>query len=488
MAEAISGWSRGEAIGRPLPEVFAITTADGPDETLELLHRAMMEEVTITLGEGRFLRTQDGRMVPVDDSLAPIRDDQGFTTGCVVIFRDNTTQVEADQARRELEEKMQEAQRLESLGVLASGIAHDFNNLLTAVTCNASLSRITNPGNLPLVESMEAIEEAAERASILCRQMLDYAGKNQVKLQNFDLSAFTRDTTQLLQVAISKNAGLRFDLEENLPPCCADISQIQQVIMNLVINGSEALGGLPGTIEVRTRRFQATRAFLSTCRTGAQLDEGEYLLLEVSDTGSGMTPEVLSRIFDPFFTTKFTGRGLGLAAISGIVRTHGGALAVQSAPGQGSVFQVILPIAKTAAPPAQVPAPHAAWRGSGRVLFVDDELAIRLAGSALIRRLGFAVETAQDGQEGVEKALAAGADYVIVMLDLTMPKLDGHAAFRAIRAQQPTQPILLMSGYSSQQVASLFQSETPVSFLQKPFTLASLIAALRPLLSHQPGA
>ena len=481
MAEALSSWTRGQALGRHLSEVFAITTPDGPDETIDLMDRAMIDGATVYLGEGRSLRTRDGRLVPIDDSLAPIRDNAGSITGCVVIFRDNTAQLAAEKTRLELEVKMQEAQRLESLGVLSSGIAHDFNNLLVAVTCGASLARALTPADSPLIPCLRGIEEAGERAGLLCKQMLAYAGKGHRALHPLDLSAFTRDTAQLLQASVHRSATLVMDLAEGMPMLRGDPSQIQQIIMNFVINGSEALGEQGGTLTVRTGLFHASREFLSGCRIGAELDEGEYLLLDVTDTGHGMTPEVLAHIFDPFFTTKFTGRGLGLAAISGIVRTHGGALAVESSPGKGSTFRVLFAPIKEAV--AEAPAaPDLSWRGSGRALVIDDELAIRLAGSAVLRHLGFEVETAEDGLQGVDKATAAGGDYRVILLDLTMPKLDGHAAFRAIREKLPDVPVLLMSGYSDQQAASLFKLGGPMDFIQKPFTLADLIAKLQPLM------
>jgi len=481
MAEAVSGWTRGDALGQHLPDILPILVDGGSSETDGLLHRAMIEGMTIGLGEGRFLRARDGRMVPIDDSIAPIRDDHGEVTGCVFIFRDRTARLQAEKERRALEAKMQETQRLESLGVMASGIAHDFNNLLVAVTGNASLGRTMVPADSPLLPCLQDIEDAAARAGQLCRQMLDYAGKSQTAPQILDLSSFVRETAQLLKAALPKNATLVLDLATGLMPLRADRSQLQQVIMNLVINGAEALNESPGTVAVRTRRFHATRDFLSTCRIGADLEEGDFAVLEVSDSGYGMTPEVLARIFDPFFTTKFTGRGLGLAALSGIVRGHAGALAVETTPGKGTTFRVLFP-AHQVTPVAAPPPPNLAWRGSGRALVVDDEPGVRLATGALLRHLGFQVDTAEDGQEGVEKATAPGADYCVIVLDLTMPKLDGQAAFHAIREKRPSQPVLFMSGYTYHRVRDLLALGGPVAFVQKPFTLGDLVSKLQPLL------
>ena len=323
---------------------------------------------------------------------------------------------------------------------------------------------------------------------MLCQQMLAYAGKGERASQALELSAFTRETTQLLRASVHRSATLEMELAEGLPTFQGDPSQIQQIIMNLVINGSEALGDQGGTLTVRTGRYHASRAFLSGCRVGADLGEGDYLLLEVTDTGQGMAPEVLTHIFDPFYSTKFSGRGLGLAAVSGIIRSHGGALAVRSAPGKGTTFRVLFPPGAAADVAAPGPPPSSvSWRGSGRALVVDDELGIRLVGSAILAHLGFEVDTAEDGQEAVEKATAAGSDYRVILLDLTMPRSDGHSAFQAIRAARPTVPVLIMSGYSAQQAASLFQFGGPVSFLQKPFTLAGLVARLQPLLPEIPA-
>ena len=482
MAEARTGWTRDAALGRHLSEVFAITTMDGTDETFELLDRAMTDGAVINLSDGRCLRTRDGQLVPVDYSLAPIRDEQGWITGCVVIFRDNIAEREVEKARRQLAAKMAEAQRLESLSALAGDIAHDFNNLLVTVKGGASLGKTMVPAESPVTRCLGDIEHAAERAVLLCQQMLAYAGKAQRAMEEVELSALARQTAPLLQVAVRKNATFVLDLASGLPALRGDVNQIKQVIMNLVMNGSEALGEAGGKLSVRTGLFSANRAFLSSCRVGADLSEGDYLLLEVSDTGHGMSPEVLARIFDPFFTTKITGRGLGLVATSGIVRSHGGAIAVESKPGLGTTFRVLLPSLGLLAIPALPSLPNTSWRGSGRALLIDDELAIRLVGSAMLRHLGFEVETAEEGLRGVEMATSAGSNYRFILLDLTMPKFDGHAAFLAIRCQRPTMPVLLMSGYSAQWVEQLLDLGGPVAFIQKPFALRDLVAKLQPMV------
>jgi signal transduction histidine kinase len=387
--------------------------------------------------------------------------------------------------RHRVELKLQEAQRLESLAVMATGVAHDFNNLLVGVTCNASLVRAMVPADSPLVPYLRQIEAAGQRAALLCGQMLDYAGQGQVDLKELDFNEVARETGRLLESSIGKHTKLVFDLAENLPPLKADASQLRQVVMNLVINASEALEDKPGTVTVRLSLFAADRAFLDACQIGAAMGAGNYLALEVSDTGHGIPREMMPRIFDPFFTTKFAGRGLGLAAVSGIIRKQQGALLVVSTPGEGASFRVLLPPIAVQAPlPSAAPAVAGvlAWRGSGRALLVDDDPALRLAAGAALRFLGFEVHTANDGAEGIEKATAPDADYRVVLLDLMMPNVDGHAAFQAIRAFHPDLPILLMSGYSDRQVAPLTDKGGPVAFMQKPFSVSSLAAELESLM------
>ncbi|MEQ2006185.1 MAG: PAS domain S-box protein, partial [Limisphaerales bacterium] len=284
------------------------------------------------------------------------------------VFGAAIQRADAEQERQRMELKLQETQKLESLGVLAGGIAHDFNNLLTSILGNASLARMDLPPRSPVEHSLEQIEKASLRAADLCRQMLAYAGKGRFVVQPFDLTQLVQDTAHLLQVSVSKKAVLKFDLDAGLPPVLADASQLRQIVMNLVINASEAIGDRSGVIALSTGLVRADRRYLADTHLAGNLPEGDYVFLEVSDTGCGMTPELRARIFEPFFTTKFAGRGLGLAAVLGIVRGHRGALRVYSEPGKGSSFKLLLPIAPGAAVGLAAPNPLAdGWRGSGRI-------------------------------------------------------------------------------------------------------------------------
>jgi PAS domain S-box-containing protein len=261
---------------------------------------------------------------------------------------DITTRKLAEETADKLEQKMQEAQKLESLGVLAGGIAHDFNNLLSVVLGNASLARLEAAETPANAARLDSIVTAANRAAELCRQLLAYAGKGSFSLTRLNLNALITETTRLLELSISKQARLEFALAPALPAIEADASQLRQIIMNLVINASEALGEHnAGTIRLATTVVRLPQPGAASLGPVAELAPGDYVCTEISDTGSGMTPDVLGRIFDPFFTTKFTGRGLGLAAVLGIVRTHQGALRVTSIPGHGSTFHIYLPVSQS---------------------------------------------------------------------------------------------------------------------------------------------
>ncbi|HEY2343986.1 MAG TPA: response regulator [Chthoniobacteraceae bacterium] len=487
MAEAITGWSRREAIGGLVEEVFVVSASGAPNESVRLVQQALHEGESNAFGEGRLLQTRNGRLIQVEDSIAPIREDDGHITGCVVVFRDASKRRESEEERRRLQEGMREAQRLESLGVLARGIAHDFNNLLVTVTCNASLAAEMLAPNSAVQPLLADIEKAGERAAELCSQMLAYSGENRTALRDVALSPFVRDTLRLLRTAIARDAELVIDLSEELPAVRADRSQLQQVLMNLVINAGEALNGLPGKITVRTNWFHAEKPFLAACRTGSHLPEDRYLLLEVNDTGHGMSQETLARLFEPFFTTKSTGRGLGLASMLGIVSGHGGALAVESAEGKGTTFRILLRPADRPAPIVAEGPVDLTWTSSGPALIVDDEAPIRTATGAALTRLGFAVDFAEDGHFGIEKVHAANGDYRVVFLDLTMPKLDGHATFDILRTAYPNLPIVMMSGYSSKAAAPLLD-RGPTRFISKPFTTRRLIEILAPLLAQSGAA
>lgn len=391
-------------------------------------------------------------------------------------MRDVTREVQQEQERVRVEHAMQDAQKLESLGILAGGIAHDFNNLLTAILGNATLLRAEFPDQPALQTALAQIETASRRAADLCRQMLTYAGSGRFALQTIDLNDVVRESQPLIRVSVPKKAVLNLELAGELPPVVGDRAQLCQVLMNLVINAGEALGVSlgdgEGTITIATAYRHVTARELATTAFSSQLQEGRHVTLSVSDTGTGMPADMLSRIFDPFFTTKFTGRGLGLPAVLGIVRAHNGAMRVESTPGVGSMFEVLLRAqsksASGTADKTEVPdeATLARWRTTGTALVVDDESGVRELLRSVLQRAGLQVIVAENGREGVEK-FRANADTVrIVLVDLTMPGLDGREALAEMRKIKPDLHAVLMSGYTASDIADADAR----GFLQKPFT------------------
>ncbi len=388
--------------------------------------------------------------------------------------RDVTVERAADEDREKIRLKMLEAQKLESLGVLAGGIAHDFNNLLTVILANATFARgrAGDPGD----ERLAHIETAARRAADLCRQMLAYAGRGNFIIERVDVGLLVRDTTQLLQASISKKARLLLTLAPDLPSVEADAPQLRQVVMNLVINASEALGENAGEIRLTTRRSRPDEVPRGTVVHSFDLPSGEGICLEVSDTGQGMSPATLARVFDPFFTTKFAGRGLGLAAVLGIVRAHRGALTVESTVGFGSTFRVHLPAAhRTDLPPKPVSPARPPAVVSGTLLIAEDEPVVLATADALLRHHGYETVLAADGHEAVQQFRANPQRFAAVLLDLTMPGLDGAEVLRVMRALNPEVRILIMSGYSEQHIFARLRGQGEVPVMRKPFTQETLL-------------
>ena len=395
--------------------------------------------------------------------------------------RDITQRHRALDERHAIERKMQETQKLESLGVLAGGIAHDFNNLLTGILGNASLAAMDSETGAKIHGYLAQIEKASLRAADLCKQMLAYSGKGRYVVQKHDLNALLHDTVNLLQISISKRASLVFDLAAEPIAVLADATQIRQVTMNLVINASEALPESGGTIHIRSGIATVDSAFLAGIMSAPDIRAGKFAWLEVADTGTGMAPDVMEKIFDPFFTTKFTGRGLGLAAVLGIVRSHGGAMQVESAPGHGTRFRIYLPCAEGSPqihPLAQNTAP---WISKGHVLVVDDEETVRIIAARIFETIGLTPILASDGRDALKK-FEADPSIILVLLDLTMPHMDGEETFRELRRMRPGVKVLLMSGFNEQEAMSRFASQGLAGFVQKPFNVTQLSAHVREVL------
>ena len=417
-------------------------------------------------------KAKDGSFYWVDTTIVPFLDADGRPVQFVAIRADITE-------RKLAEESIRQSQKLESLGILAGGIAHDFNNLLTSILGNCNLGTLVLPAESPAHPYLDQIEKATLRAADLSRQMLAYAGKGKVVILKVDLNRLVREMTELLSVSLSKKAVIRYDLAPVLPEIMGDPTQMQQVVMNLVTNASEAIPeGTSGTITLRTGELMVEQAFINNTSLPVGLNPGRYVTLEVSDTGCGMTPEVVSKIFDPFFTTKFTGRGLGLSALLGIVRSHGGGLKVYSEPGRGTAMKIFLPAAEN--PPLDAGAgPAAPWRGRGTILVVDDEISARAVARAMGTHLGFQVVEAADGEEAVAVFERRRGEFSMVLMDLTMPRMDGREAFLRMKELDPSVPVVLTSGFSEMDAVSDFAGRGLAGFLPKPYQKSQFEAILR---------
>jgi two-component system, cell cycle sensor histidine kinase and response regulator CckA len=402
------------------------------------------------------------------------------------LVQDLTELRRAEENQRKLEQQVMQAQKLESLGVLAGGIAHDFNNLLTSILGNADLALSELSPMNPARTYLDDIETVTRRAADLCRQMLAYSGKGRFVVQPLSINDLVRDIAYLLTVSISKKVVVKYNFFPELPSVLADATQVRQIVMNLITNASEAIGELSGVVTLSTGVLDCDEAYFRGAVGDAEVHpEGQYVYLEVSDTGCGMDSDTLSRIFDPFFTTKFTGRGLGLAAVMGIVRGHKGALRVYSEKGSGTTFKVLLPSHRQPAQTLELgEGASREWRGQGTVLLVDDEESIRSMGRRLLERAGFEVLTASDGREAVELYIQHCEAVRLVVLDLTMPHLDGEACFRELRRADPRVKVIMTSGYNEQDVVDRFVGQGLAGFVQKPYKATDLLPKVREVLGE----
>jgi two-component system, cell cycle sensor histidine kinase and response regulator CckA len=401
------------------------------------------------------------------------------TISKMAIIRDITAIKQAEEQRRKLEARVLQVQKLESLGILAGGVAHDFNNLLVAVMGYAGLAQSEIAPDSPAQLSLRRIEQAAQRAAELTGQMLAYSGKGHFSVGPVHLSRLVEEMADLLLASVSRNAVLRRDFPANLPLIQADATQVRQVVMNLITNASEALSEAGGVITLRTGATEIGESDRTAHYECYDLAPGPYAFLEVSDTGCGMDAVTRAKIFDPFFTTKFTGRGLGLAAVLGIVRGHHGAIRVDSTPGRGTTFRVLFPVARARAERDAPPQPATLPQGEqGTILVVDDEEIVRSLAQTALERAGFRVLVAGDGPAAIELFRQRHAQIDGVVLDLTMPRMGGAEVFRELRAIDSGVRVLLTSGYNEQDATRRFSAADLAGYIQKPYRPAALVDAV----------
>ena len=456
-----------------------------PELTKQVSQNSPQGERVVPL---RFHRRKDGTVFPVEVN------NRFFTwrgKGVhVAAIRDITDRKKAEEDRLELERQLLHAQKLESLGVLAGGIAHDFNNLLMAVLGNLELALDDlSPVSLARPRIDQAVN-AAKRASDLTRQMLAYSGKGQFVVRDVNLSELVTENAHMLRASISRNVTMNLNMEDGLPLISVDPGQMQQIIMNLITNASEAIGDQPGVISIATGVQDCDDQILSRSRVEEKPGAGRFVWLQVTDTGCGMDSETLQRLFEPFFTTKFTGRGLGMSAVLGIVRGHHGALILDSEPEKGTVIRVLLPVSPNAwaekDATGAIPDPDSARAASGTVLIVDDDEMICSLCEDMITRAGFQTLTAIDGEHAIEIFRDHADEIDCVLMDLTMPRMDGVAAFSEIRRIRPKARVILSSGFSELEATERFLGHGLSGFIQKPYQMDELIVILKRVTGQMP--
>jgi len=473
-------------INRALCDMFGISEAEfiEAENYTEVMPTALAEQCVTSnnacLTQGKTITVQetisnpDGKEYIINTTKTPVYNSAGDITALVGISVNVTEQFEHDQEKEQIQQQLQHTQKLESLGVLAGGIAHDFNNILAAIMGHASLaeSKCKQADPLAVEQHLGRIVTASEKAADLCKQMLAYSGQGKFIIKPLDISAFVESIINILEVSLNKGIILKLSLMENLPMVEADVSQMQQILMNLVTNANEAIASCSGVIAIRTGIMDAGENYLAHCLCAEDIYPGRFVFMEVSDTGSGMNGETIEKIFDPFFTTKFTGRGLGMSAVLGIIRGHQGALKLYSELGQGTTFRVLLPALDIPRPDEKVAEENPLHNtGIHKILVVDDEESMREITQLMLIDAGVdEVLTAEDGRDAIQIYQREGETIDLIILDLTMPHMDGEETFRQLRLINPEIKVILASGYSQQSVQDRFAGKGLCGFLQKPFT------------------
>ncbi len=506
-----SEWVRGQ-----VPEVLGTLASTDPGAWLDWVHPDDVERVRAA----RAILPEPGERYRVEYRLGSgsagwrwfaesgqIQRDPGALRPLVWgLTQDVTERVVHQQERDALQGQLLSVQKLESLGMLAGGVAHDFNNLLTAILGNASLAEMQLEPTHPARRSVGALLAASARASDLTRQLLAFSGRGQFKVQSVDVNVQLRELMVLLEASVSKKVCLRLEAQDGLPNIEADVSQLNQVLMNLVINAAEALDDRGGPVVVRTSverlslkeitgpystivampdgSFAVNSRRAELAGTFSPATRGRFVCIEVSDTGHGMTADTVARIFDPFFTTKLTGRGLGLAAVQGIIRGHKGMIRVYSEPGRGTTFKVFLPAVEGPAAPSDAHAPSEVSR-VGTVLVVDDEPAVRAFARSALEQHGHRVLEAVDGLDGVATFEQHATEIDAVLLDLTMPRMGGEEALAQIRKISTQTPVVLSSGYNQVEATRRLAGRGAVEFLHKPYRALDLLNLMNRVIASR---
>jgi PAS domain S-box-containing protein len=410
------------------------------------------------------------------------------------VGHDVTAQLRAEQERLDFERQLLHTQKLESLGILAGGIAHDFNNLLLTILGNIELATLKLPPELGTKKYLDQATLAANRAADLTSRLLAYSGKGIFLLKRLNLNELVNENATLFRTAVPRTVSIEVSLADGLGDIMADVAQIQQIIMNLITNAAEAIQVPAGRISISTGSHDYSAEELAESVLDVSPKPGRFVYLEVRDNGCGISEEIREKIFDPFFTTKFTGRGLGMSALLGIVKAHFGTLFLDSTPGEGTTIRVALPIATGDSAPAAAPKPVQATAPTdndntspltGTVLVVDDEKSVLKICATMVRQSGFTVITATDGADAVEIFTRRSNEIDLVLMDLTMPNMDGATAMIELRRIKPDVKIILSSGFNEQELDERLADQKPTGFIRKPYRLQSLSTELQRVMQER---
>jgi PAS domain S-box-containing protein len=480
---AMLGYEPEQMVGRHVFEFITADTLPAARAKLEERRRGMREIHEFPL------RHAAGHEVWTVMTTSPIEDEHGQFVGSLAMVTDATEIRRSERERADLSERVVESQKIESLGVLAGGIAHDFNNLLAAIMGHVEIA-FQEPGLA--LKSRTALGNAlaaAQRAAGLTRQLLDYSGRGQLELRPLRLGAQTAEIIELLRASIPKRVSIEFTTSDPSLSILGDPDRLQQATMNLVLNAAEAYGAGAGTVVVRVDREELGPGALPWLRTHEAVKPGEYVYLEVRDHGVGMDEGTLKRVFEPFFTTKTSGRGLGLAATLGIVRTHGGHLTLHSKPNDGTTFRAYFP--RSPEPTTRdTPLPSAPFFGTLRartLLVVDDEPMVREFAQRLLEAEGYRVLEAGTGRQALELLRDRSAEIDGVLLDLSMPGMDGDALLSELRSFAPQLPVIVHSGHSIESTSERLAQWKIAGVLQKPYRAARLSEMVRKVFGEAPS-
>ncbi|MBF0407710.1 MAG: transporter substrate-binding domain-containing protein [Candidatus Riflebacteria bacterium] len=469
-----------ETVPRSLEEFFGLLCDLDKQKCIDCVKKQYSPEEPIFYHEFR-LCDSSGRLIWHSASgKATEWDVNGCPTRLIGLITDISERKKAEDSRLEMERRLLHSQKLESLGVLAGGIAHDFNNLLTAILGNLDLAKLDISISSPAYPSITAATKASMRAADLTRQLLAYSGKGKFLNKLVNLSELVNEMAHLMRTSMSRSISLSMQLKSDILPIRADPSQVQQIIMNLIVNASEAIGKNNGHISISTGVQYCDSSYLAKSSCKEKAKAGEFVYLEVNDDGCGMDENTKSRLFDPFFTTKFTGRGLGMSAVLGIMNAQHGAIIVYSEVGKGSTFKVLFPsisheeASKEKGSSDSGKRKAVSLKFAGKILVVDDEEAVAFVCQNYLKKMGIVSEIARDGLEALEMFSSSPDEYKCIILDLTMPKMDGTIVFSKVRQIKPDLKVILSSGYNQQEATQRFTGKGLAGFIQKPFQLEAL--------------